>query len=255
MGQLRQTALPASSGPAICANSHPRAPLTNKEKIMEYAQLNEAGTEAIQVTTHGNVEWDSTHFCPAAALTPEEATYFRVVPLAVTVPPAFDAVTQSVIRNGCEKVAELWRYKWDVIELYATQSAKDAAIAAALVSARAALLKKIDADTDAIYGAVQGNRGPEYQLAEMDAAAYKAAGYSGSVPASVQSWATAKGQTTQWAADDILTTATAWRGAQAAIRSNRLARKEAARVATDLTTIAAQWNGFVTYIKAALGVA
>ena len=119
---------------------------------------------------------------------------------------------------------------------------------------RAALLKRIDADTDAIYGAVQGNRGPEYQLAEMDATAYKAAGYSGSVPASVQSWATAKGQTATWATDDILTTAAAWRGAQAAIRSNRLARKEAARVATDLAPIAAQWNGFVTYIKTALGI-
>jgi hypothetical protein len=119
---------------------------------------------------------------------------------------------------------------------------------------RAALLKKIDADTDAIYLAVQGNRGPEYQLAETDAIAYKAAGYTGTVPASVQSWATAKAQTAQWSADDILTTATAWRGAQASIRANRLARKEAARTASDLSPVTTQWDGFVKAIKTALGV-
>ncbi len=119
---------------------------------------------------------------------------------------------------------------------------------------RSALLKKIDADTDAIYLAVQGNRGPEYQLAETDAVAYKAAGYTGTVPASVQSWATAKAQTAQWSADDILTTATAWRGAQASIRANRLARKEAARTASDLSPVTTQWDGFVKAIKTALGV-
>ena len=127
--------------------------------------------------------------------------------------------------------------------------------AAKLTEDRAALLIKIDADTDAIYGAVQGNRGSEYQLAEMDATAYKAAGYTGTVPASVQAWATAKGKTATWAADDILKTATAWRGAMASIRSNRLAKKEAAKTATDLAPITAQWDGFVAYIKTALGVA
>ena len=120
---------------------------------------------------------------------------------------------------------------------------------------RKALLLKIDADTDAIYRAVQGDRAMEYVLAESDAKAYKAAGYTGTVPDSVASWASAKGQTATWAADDILTTATGWRQAQSSIRATRLACKEQARVASDMTPITAQWSGFVVAIKTALGVA
>lgn len=90
---------------------------------MEYAQLNEAGTEALQITTHGNVEWDENHFCPASALTPEEAEFFKVVPLEVTEPPVIDSLTQSVIRDGCEKVDGKWRYRWRVDDLTAEQKA------------------------------------------------------------------------------------------------------------------------------------
>jgi len=121
-------------------------------------------------------------------------------------------------------------------------------------SERSALIKQIDVDTDAIYLAVQGYRGPEYELAEADATAYKAAGYTGTVPGSVQSWATAKTQTAQWATDDILATASAWRGAQAQIRQTRLLCKETARTAQDLAPIAAQWAAFLVIIKATLGV-
>ncbi len=39
---------------------------------MEYAQITNG--EAIQVTTHGNVEWDSTHYCPARPNHPNSAT-------------------------------------------------------------------------------------------------------------------------------------------------------------------------------------
>ena len=90
---------------------------------MEYAQLNEAGTEALQITTHGNVEWDENHFCPTSALTPEEAEFFRVVPLEVTEPPVIDSLTQSVIRDGCEKADGKWRYRWRVDDLTPEQKA------------------------------------------------------------------------------------------------------------------------------------
>lgn len=109
---------------------------------MEYAQLNEALTEAIQVTTHGNVEWDSTHFCPASALTSEEADLFRVVPLTVTEPPAIDPLTQAVIRDGCEKVDGEWRYKWRVDALTVEQ------IAANLTALRASKVAAIKAERD-----------------------------------------------------------------------------------------------------------
>lgn len=107
---------------------------------MEYAQLNEAGTEAIQIITHGNVEWDSTHFCPANALTQDEAAVFRVVPLTVTTMPAYDAITHRCFRDGCEKVGDEWQYKWTVEALdadavAANQAAHVASTKAAIVAA------------------------------------------------------------------------------------------------------------------------
>jgi hypothetical protein len=121
----------------------------------------------------------------------------------------------------------------------------------------AALVIKIRADASKIVGDVIGNLGNEYVLAKTDADAFKAAAYLGTVPASVASWAAAKGWTAQQACDDILTAAANWLGAQNAIRSSRLARAEAAKVCTtqaQLDTIAAQWAGFVAAIRSQLGV-
>ena len=148
---------------------------------------------------------------------------------------------------------------------FASRAAFDAALAGAdlnppppLAQLQAAALLKIDADVDAIYAAALGQRQSEYALAESEAAAYKAAGYPATpVPSSVQSWATAKVQTATWAANDILTTASGWRGAQASIRAGRLARKEGARAATSpaaLDTVMASWAGFVTAMRGALGL-
>jgi len=130
-------------------------------------------------------------------------------------------------------------------------------LAAQLATASAALVKQIDADTDALYAAVIGNRAAEYTVAEAEATAFAGGEYQGTVPASVASWATAKGWTAQAAADDIIATATAWRTAQAAIRAARLLRKEQARTAADLAALAttrAQWAGFVAAVRAQLGV-
>jgi hypothetical protein len=123
---------------------------------------------------------------------------------------------------------------------------------------RTTLIKQIDVDADAIYQAVQGNRGNEYALAESDAIAFKAGGYVGAAPASVQAWADAKTATAQWAADDILATATAWRAAMSAIRTNRLRCKELARGATTsagLEQVQTTWAGFTSAIRGQLGIA
>lgn len=122
---------------------------------------------------------------------------------------------------------------------------------------RAAAIRTIDADVDAIYAAVIGNRQAEYDLAEKDAQAYKAAGYTGTVPASVQAWADAKKQTAKWAADDILATSANWRTLQADIRAYRLGRKEDARNATDVAGVDAvmtTWAEYVARTRTALGV-
>lgn len=105
---------------------------------MEYAQLNEALTEALQVTTQGNVLWDENHFCPAKALTEEEAAMFRVVPLTVVAQPSYDAITQRCFRDGCEKVGDEWQYKWTVEALDA--DAVEANVVAHVASTKAAIV-------------------------------------------------------------------------------------------------------------------
>lgn len=132
--------------------------------------------------------------------------------------------------------------------------------AAVLAAAVAAFLRQVDADTDSIYAACIGNRQSEYDQAEADALAYRAAGDTGTVPASVQSWATAKGWTATQATTDILATATLWRSAQASIRAARLLRKEGARNAEDTADAAAfdvakaAWGSSVTAIRTSLGL-
>ena len=128
----------------------------------------------------------------------------------------------------------------------------------ALANEAAGLVKQIDADADSIYSAALGHRATEYAQAEAEAQAYKEGGYSASaVPDYVLAWATATGNTAQWAADDILSTAAAWRTAQTAIRSSRLACKEAVRKAADFDSLEAAkdaWQAASQAIRAQLGL-
>lgn len=121
-----------------------------------------------------------------------------------------------------------------------------------------ALMRRIDRDADRITEETIGARGEEYRQAEADALAFKAAGYTGAVPPFVASYVTAKVDwTAKQAADDILATANTWRVALGQIRASRLLCKELARKAAGdegLTIVLAQWNGFVTAIRAALGL-
>jgi hypothetical protein len=102
---------------------------------------------------------------------------------------------------------------------------------------------------------VIGERGNEYELAEREASAYKAAGYTGAVPGSVGAWAAAKGWTATSAADSIIATATDWRSAQATLRAARLLSKEQVRVAVDgaeLDLVTADWVLFLAGLRAQL---
>lgn len=101
---------------------------------------------------------------------------------------------------------------------------------------REALIANIDRRADALRWAIVGDpvRVEEYRLARDEADAYIAASYTGTVPPTVQAWATAKSWTAQQAADDIAATAQAWEAALYAIRSIRLIGKESVRsAATD----------------------
>jgi hypothetical protein len=145
----------------------------------------------------------------------------------------------------------------DYLAWLAEGNTPDPADVPSLVAQQADAVRRIDADADAIYGAVLGNRGEEYKNAEADALAYQTAGYQGAVPAGVASWATASGMTAQDAADDILATAATWRGAMAQIRAARLLRKKQAEAAVDqaaLDAVQVQWAGFVAAMRAGLGL-
>lgn len=126
-----------------------------------------------------------------------------------------------------------------------------------LATLKQAFILKVDADIDAIYGVIVGNRYAEYQDAATEAKTFKDALYLGTAGASVTSWATVKAQTNTWAADDILATANAWKGAQAQMRNVRLTHKENARVATtnaQLQAVQASWAATLIAVKNALGI-
>lgn len=120
---------------------------------------------------------------------------------------------------------------------------------------KASNIKKVDADVDAIYAAAIGNRATEYSEAELQANTFKTADYLGTVPSYVASWlvSNTKGLTTaQEAADDIIAQANAWRAAASAIRANRLTAKK--NIVEEVPTAMQQWNGFVSAIRASLGI-
>ena len=136
----------------------------------------------------------------------------------------------------------------------ATADANDAAaLAVAFPNAKAAFIKQVDQDADDIIKSVMGERATEYLLAEQEATAFAAGSYSGIVPGSVSSEATAKGVTAQVACNTILATAAGWRTAQAALRANRLLAKASAQTG-QLDTVKASWSAFTAALKAQLGV-
>lgn len=126
-----------------------------------------------------------------------------------------------------------------------------------LSEAKNTLTLSIDADVDTVYKLVIGNRLAEYQLAEREATEFKNNNYSGTVPSTVQSWATAQNQTAQWAADSILAQANAWINAQNAIRSARLATKAAVQNAqneSEINAVKNNWKITIQQIRQSLGV-
>jgi len=107
-----------------------------------------------------------------------------------------------------------------------------------------AAIDLIDSAADAARMAViaKQTNTPEYQRAEAQARAFKAAGYpTGDVPRNVAGWVAAKWRdemTAQQAADDIILTADRWYQLLDDIRDMRLAAKEDVRHAADAVEVA-----------------
>lgn len=116
---------------------------------MEFAQTNKSGKKAVQITTHGNVEWDAENFCSAEALVKDgKADQFRVVPLLEVDQPAFDPMTQTCYRDGCALVDGQWQYNWRVVALSPEQIAAN--LAEAQANTIALYEKSLDEHLDGI---------------------------------------------------------------------------------------------------------
>jgi hypothetical protein len=127
---------------------------------MEYAQLNLAGTEAIQVTTHSPIEWDTNNYCSAEALIKDgKADRFRVVPLVIVDSPPFNPTTHTCHRDGCELINGQWQYKWTVVPLdAATLAANQVAETTRIATAEAQRIANLwQAAHDYEYAAVSGS--------------------------------------------------------------------------------------------------
>lgn len=108
------------------------------------------------------------------------------------------------------------------------------------------VLEKIDAIADAARTKVVGDpiRVKEYEVSQQEAQAYKDAGYAGTVPQSVKSWAEAKEWTAQQAADDILAASARWYAALYGIRDARLKAKENIRNAGTWSVVESTFSAY-----------
>ena len=178
--------------------------------------------------------------------------------------PVHDAVTQKAqVIAPVLTALDTWEQRWEVVELYDLPADKTAAIAAKLAVDKTAFIISVKSEAGALTSQVLQGLGSEYELAEKEATAYKAAGYPATpIPGSVQSEINSKAAkglaiTATTACDTILAAATGWRNAQASLRDKRLTTVSAAEVAVDgagLNVIKAQWNEFMVALKLQLNV-
>src|SRR3990167_8694229 len=179
--------------------------------------------------------------------------------------PAHDSVTQraQIVAPVYRTTTSTWEQQWQVVELYPVAADKAEAIAAKLAANKAAFILQVKSEAGQLTQQVRSGLGSEYELAEKEATAYKAAGYPATpIPGSVQSEINSKATkgvtiTATTACNTILTAATGWRNAQSALRDNRLVTVSAAEVAVDgaaLDVIKADRAAFMAALKTQLGV-
>lgn len=113
-----------------------------------------------------------------------------------------------------------------------------ARLAAALAAVKSTLSKQIDDAVLAIY-AKPMNLSKEYEAREKAAIDYKAAGYTGVVPARLAGFATPADMTATVAADLVLSQAAQMRGALDALSDLRMRKYEVSRATTEVAARAA----------------
>jgi hypothetical protein len=118
-------------------------------------------------------------------------------------------------------------------------------------------IAKTYADVDDLYAYAVGNREQEYLRAEVEARAYKATGYTGTVSPYTSGWGAAQtpAMTGQQSADAIIAKADALAAAKLALRNTRFTSQAAMRAATtqsELDAEVAAWDAFCATVKAGL---
>lgn len=120
------------------------------------------------------------------------------------------------------------------------------------------LVASIDAAADTGRTKITGDaaRLKEYEIAAQEATDFRQAGYQGYIPASVASWAEAKGWTAQQAAESILEASRRFYEALYAVRDLRLKTKEAIKASKTYPEAEALFSDFKTELDRILqGVA
>lgn len=124
---------------------------------------------------------------------------------------------------------------------------------------KASAIEKTYADVDAVILAAVGNRAEEYKDAEAAARAFLASGDGSSVDVTVSSYAlynpTGQVQSNEWAAEQIIQRADAFRAAQKAMRAERFARQAQMRAVAapaELAVVVEGWEAFIAAVRADL---
>jgi hypothetical protein len=118
------------------------------------------------------------------------------------------------------------------------------------------------ADVDAVYDAAIGRRATEYASAEAAAREYlatemKPSVVSGYITGHARSNPTGQQQTNEWAAQQIIERADAFRWAELQMRNVRFDRQTDMRGAAtpdELAAAVGTWSDFITWLRATLGL-
>jgi len=131
-----------------------------------------------------------------------------------------------------------------------------------LAELQAAAIAKTYPDVDAVYDAAIGRRATEYANAEAAAREYLATEVrptvvSGYITGHARSNPTGQQQTNEWAAYRIIERADSFRWAELQMRNVRFDRQADMRAAIapeELAAAVREWDGFITWLRATLGL-
>jgi hypothetical protein len=187
----------------------------------------------------------------------EQRAANNILQIPDPVPPATTA-TQIATLVEFRLSSGVWAPRWQVVEKTSEQLEAEAA---ALKTDIEAAVAQCYVDVDAVTKDAVGARTEEYREAEEAARTFATAGYQGDVALSVSSYAqynpTRQAQTNQWAADQIIAKADAYREAQVQMRARRFECQTGMRASTtreQLAAAVANWRNFIAGIRSALGL-